>query len=55
MILDDGGDATLLLHLGTQAESDPAILRYPEAPKRLFYSRRSSNAWRCNRTGIWRA
>src|SRR5690348_2007944 len=23
MILDDGGDATLLLHLGMQAESDP--------------------------------
>src|SRR5438067_10563462 len=31
MILDDGGDATLLLHLGTQAESDPAVLRYPES------------------------
>ena len=29
MILDDGGDATLLLHLGTQAESDPAVLRSP--------------------------
>ena len=24
MILDDGGDATLLLHLGARAESDPA-------------------------------
>ncbi len=23
MILDDGGDATLLLHLGTRAEKDP--------------------------------
>jgi adenosylhomocysteinase len=31
MILDDGGDATLLLHLGTQAESDPAVLRSPES------------------------
>ncbi len=31
MILDDGGDATLLLHLGTQAESDSAVLRYPES------------------------
>ena len=29
MILDDGGDATLLLHLGAQAESDPAVLRSP--------------------------
>jgi len=26
MILDDGGDATLLVHLGTQAESDPSVL-----------------------------
>jgi adenosylhomocysteinase len=29
MILDDGGDATLLLHLGMQAESDPAVLNHP--------------------------
>src|SRR5687768_11135571 len=26
MILDDGGDATLLVHLGTQAETDPSCL-----------------------------
>jgi len=26
MILDDGGDATLLLHLGARAESDPGVL-----------------------------
>jgi adenosylhomocysteinase len=29
MILDDGGDATLLVHLGTQAESDPACISHP--------------------------
>ncbi|MCR9219418.1 MAG: adenosylhomocysteinase [Alphaproteobacteria bacterium] len=29
MILDDGGDATLLLHLGMQAESDPSVLDNP--------------------------
>jgi len=29
MILDDGGDATLLLHLGTRAESDPQLLSKP--------------------------
>ncbi|MGD0843533.1 MAG: adenosylhomocysteinase [Geobacteraceae bacterium] len=29
MILDDGGDATLLLHLGTKAEKDPAALAKP--------------------------
>jgi adenosylhomocysteinase len=29
MILDDGGDATLLLHLGTKAETDPTALHHP--------------------------
>jgi adenosylhomocysteinase len=29
MILDDGGDATLLLHLGTRAESDLSVLTNP--------------------------
>ena len=29
MILDDGGDATLLLHLGTRAETDPTVLNSP--------------------------
>ncbi|QKS27595.1 MAG: adenosylhomocysteinase [Candidatus Accumulibacter similis] len=29
MILDDGGDATLLLHLGARAESDAAVLEKP--------------------------
>jgi len=29
MILDDGGDATLLLHLGSKAESDLAVLANP--------------------------
>jgi adenosylhomocysteinase len=29
MILDDGGDATLLLHLGARAETDPAVLARP--------------------------
>src|SRR5580700_3411152 len=28
MILDDGGDATLLLHLGMQAESNAAVLNH---------------------------
>ena len=31
MILDDGGDATLLLHLGTRAESDASVLHHPGA------------------------
>ena len=29
MILDDGGDATLLLHLGNQAEKAPSVLERP--------------------------
>src|SRR5262245_25299969 len=29
LILDDGGDATLLLHLGCEAEKDPSVLNRP--------------------------
>jgi adenosylhomocysteinase len=29
MILDDGGDATLLVHLGSQAEATPSVLHHP--------------------------
>jgi len=29
MILDDGGDATLLMHLGSQAERTPNVLHHP--------------------------
>jgi adenosylhomocysteinase len=40
MILDDGGDATLLLHLGVRAESDPSVLSNPtsEEETSLFNS-----------------
>ena len=31
MILDDGGDATLLAHLGTTAEQDPSVLDNPSS------------------------
>jgi adenosylhomocysteinase len=31
MILDDGGDATLLLHLGTRAEADPSVIGDPKS------------------------
>ncbi|MFM8430467.1 MAG: adenosylhomocysteinase, partial [Holophagaceae bacterium] len=31
MILDDGGDATLLLHLGSKAESDLSVLSTPKS------------------------
>ncbi len=29
MVLDDGGDATLLVHLGSRAEKDPSVLATP--------------------------
>src|SRR3954462_8345144 len=40
MILDDGGDATLLLHLGTRAESDLSVISKPtsEEETALFNS-----------------
>ena len=40
MILDDGGDATLLLHLGARAESDPKVIAKPtcEEERVLFAS-----------------
>ena len=31
MILDDGGDATLLLHLGARAEKDLSVLDHPDS------------------------
>lgn len=40
MILDDGGDATLLIHLGMQARKDPGVLNNPtnEEEEILFAS-----------------
>ena len=40
MILDDGGDATLLVHLGSTAENDPSVLDNPtsEEETALFKS-----------------
>ncbi|GAB4462590.1 MAG: adenosylhomocysteinase [Armatimonadaceae bacterium] len=36
MILDDGGDATLLLHLGAKAEKDPSVLDNPGSEEETF-------------------
>jgi len=38
MILDDGGDATLLVHLGQRAQDDPSLLSHPmsEEERALF-------------------
>lgn len=35
MILDDGGDATLLLHLGTRAEKDISVLANPSSEEEI--------------------
>ncbi len=60
MILDDGGDATLLLHLGSKAEKDPSVLaepeerggarplrRHQEAPRRASPAGTRSSSRRC--------
>src|SRR5512147_1154178 len=36
MILDDGGDATLLLHLGSKAEKDSSLLAHPGSEEEEF-------------------
>ena len=36
MILDDGGDATLLVHLGMKAEKDAAVLAKPQSEEEEF-------------------
>src|SRR6187399_3135336 len=35
MILDDGGDATLLLHLGVKAEKDQSVLAKPSSEEEI--------------------
>jgi adenosylhomocysteinase len=35
MILDDGGDATLLVHLGIKAEKDPSVLSKPSSEEEI--------------------
>jgi adenosylhomocysteinase len=35
MILDDGGDATLLIHLGSRAEKDPSVLSNPGSEEEI--------------------
>ncbi|MBS0318087.1 MAG: adenosylhomocysteinase [Proteobacteria bacterium] len=39
MILDDGGDATLLMHLGRRAETDASVLAHPTSEEeRVLYA-----------------
>ena len=36
MILDDGGDATLLVHLGSRAEKDPSVIAKPTSEEEQY-------------------
>jgi adenosylhomocysteinase len=48
MILDDGGDATLLVHLGIKAHADPSVLSNPQSEEEvsLFNSiKRRPKGW----------
>ena len=36
MVLDDGGDATLLMHLGTKAEKDAALIAHPASEEETY-------------------
>jgi len=52
MILDDGGDATLLMHLGQEAQKNPALLAKPgsEEEEFLFASiKRRPSGWYAQR------
>ena len=40
MILDDGGDATLLMHLGKRAEKDASLLANPTSEEETRALRR---------------
>jgi adenosylhomocysteinase len=48
MILDDGGDATLMVHLGAQAENDPSLIANPgnEEEEVLYAAIAKTNAER---------
>jgi adenosylhomocysteinase len=46
MILDDGGDATLLMHLGKRAEKDLSVLANPAAKKKRSCLPPSRPSWR---------
>ena len=54
MILDDGGDATLLVTLGSRAESDPGLIANPRARRKRCSSRRSASASRHGPAGTRR-
>ena len=51
MILDDGGDATLLMHLGKQAEKDQSVLANPGSEEERICLPPSRPSWRWTHFG----
>ena len=54
MILDDGGDATLLLILGAKAETDLSVISNQPMKKKLLYLLQLKRNYQSNQIGIQR-
>ena len=53
MILDDGGDATMLINLGARAEQDISVLDNPGTEEEtIARRRRRGSCWGCRRRAI---
>ena len=52
-IVDDGGDATLLVHMGVAAEDDPSLLDQPAANKELRIVNALLRREQRTRPGLW--
>ena len=55
LIVDDGGDATLMIHLGVQAEKDPAVLDTPSSSGDEAELKRLLKRVLAERPGFWTA
>ena len=55
LIVDDGGDATLMIHLGVQAEKDPAVLDTPSTSGDEAELKRLLKRVLAERPGFWTA
>lgn len=53
LIVDDGGDATLLIHRGYQAEEDPSILDNDEGNEEIAIVNKLLKRVQAERPGLW--
>ena len=53
LVVDDGGDATLLIHRGCQAEDDPSILDEPTGNKELRIINQLLKKTQAEEPGFW--